>query len=76
VGFVQCGHFANNGKRGSSDADVLTFGRKKTSDLLKFMVCPHGQGRRGGWDSANILRTRGRVNFSWFCADALYGQPL
>jgi len=25
------------------------------------MVCPHGQGGRGGWASADILRTRGKV---------------
>jgi len=29
---------------------------------LKFLVCTHGQG--------------GRVNFSRFCADVLYGRPL
>jgi len=37
-GFVQCG------QGGSSDADVRTLWRKKTSDFSKFMMCPHGQG--------------------------------
>jgi len=47
----------------------------KTSDFLKGMLCPHGQGGRGCWASADIFRTRVKgVNFSWFCADVLYGQ--
>jgi len=33
----------------------------KTSDFSKVMVCAHGQGG---------------VNFSRYCADALYGRPL
>jgi len=57
-GFVQCSHFADKG--GSLDADVYTFWYKKTSDFLKFMVCPYGQGD----------------NFPRFCADVFYGRPL
>jgi len=33
--------FRTRGEGGSSDADVCTFGAK-TSDSLKFLVCPHG----------------------------------
>jgi len=43
----------------------------KTSDFLKFMVCPTNKGERG-WASADILWTgREWVNFSRFCADVL-----
>jgi len=35
------------GEGGSSNSDVLTFRRKKVSDFLKFMVCPHGHGMGG-----------------------------
>jgi len=31
--------------------------------------------REGGWTSADIFRTRGRGNFSRFCADVFYGCP-
>jgi len=31
--------------------------------------------KRGGWASADILRTRG-VKFSRFCTDVFYGRPL
>jgi len=47
-GFFRCGR--------------LHFFVQKSSDFLKFVVCPHGQGR--GWASADILWTRGGVNFS------------
>jgi len=30
----------------------------------------------GGWTSADILRTRGGINISRFCADIFYGRPL
>jgi len=36
----------------------------------KIMVCPHGQ---GGWGSANIIWTRGRVQFF---EGVFYGLPL
>jgi len=36
-GFVQCGHFADKGEGGSSDADVCIF----YSDFSKFMVYPY-----------------------------------
>jgi len=35
------------GEGGSSDADMRTFWRKKTSDFSKFVVCPYGQRGRG-----------------------------
>jgi len=49
-------HFADKGRRGSTDADVRTFWRKNFGFSI-FMLCPHGQG--GGellW--SDILRTR------------------
>jgi len=60
----------------SSDADFRTFGEKKTSDFLKFIVCPHGQeGRR--WANSDILRTNGEeANYLRFYADVVYGRPL
>jgi len=42
---VQCGHFADKGEEGSSDADVRAFWSKNTK-FSKFMVFPHGQ-RKG-----------------------------
>jgi len=59
--FVQCSHFADKG--GSSDAVVHTC-CCKNSRSSKFIVCPHGQGCRGG------------VIFLRFCADVLYRWPL
>jgi len=53
-GFVQCGQAG----RGSSHADVRTYWCKKTSDFLKFIMCPHGQG-----GVVEPVRTR-EVNFS------------
>jgi len=51
------------------------FGAKNSEFFEIYMVCPHGQGV-GGRASADILRTREEgVNFSRFCADALYGRP-
>jgi len=47
---------------------------QKTPDFSKFMVCPHRQG--GGREGVEPVRTRGGVNFSWFCADVFYRQPL
>jgi len=35
------------GRGCSLDADIRIFGTK-TSDASKFIVCPHGQGGRGG----------------------------
>jgi len=37
------------------------------------MVCPKGQ---RGWDSADILQTRGRGRFWNFYAGVFYGHPL
>jgi len=42
--FVQCRHFTDMERGGSSDADGRTFWCNKTPDFSKFMVCPHGQG--------------------------------
>jgi len=42
---------------------------QKTSDFSKFMVCPNGQ---GGLSQCG----QGRINFSQFYADVLYGRPL
>jgi len=57
-GFDQSGHFSDKGAGGSSDADVRTFWRKKTSDFSTFTACPHGQAGRSGLASADILRAR------------------
>jgi len=62
---------SQSGEGGLSSADKGGFFRcgrphvlvQKTSDFLKFMVCPHRQGKR-------------EVNFSWFCADIRYRRPL
>jgi len=43
------------GQEGSSDADIRIFGAK-TLNFSKFMVCPHGQGRK-------------EINFSRFFMD-------
>jgi len=40
----------------------------KTSDFMKFMVCPHT-------DSADILQFYRRGG-GQFCADVFYGQPF
>jgi len=60
---VSCGHFA--------DKEVLqmrtsAFFGTKTSDFSKFMVCPNGQGGKGG----------GMISFLRFCVDVFYGRPL
>jgi len=58
----------------SSDVDVRTFWCKKTSDFLKFIVYPQGQ---GGFNQCGLLPTRGEgVNFSQFCVDVFYGRHL
>jgi len=56
----------------SSNADVLTFWFKETSDFSKFMVCPHRQEGRS-LSHENIFRTRGSLRF---CVDIFYGWPL
>jgi len=44
----------------------------KTSDVLKFMVCPHGQR-----EPVRHWADKGEgVNFSRLCADVFYGQLL
>jgi len=43
--FVQFGHFADKGE-GGLQMHSPQFLAQKTSDFLKFMVCPHGQGGR------------------------------
>jgi len=65
----------SQGKGVLSDADVRTF-RYKTSDSSKFMVCPPDKRVGGGRASADIFRTRERVNFSRFCADDFFGRCL
>jgi len=46
----------------------------KSSDFLKFMVCPHGQGRRA---SADILWTRGEGSiFRDFVRTSFMAAPL
>jgi len=37
----------------------------KSFGFFEIYVCPHGQGEEGGG-----------LNFSRFCADVFYGQPL
>jgi len=46
---------------------------KNTSDFSKFMVCPHGQRRRGVEQCGHFANKGGR--FSRFCADVIYGRP-
>jgi len=41
-GFVQCEHFADKGVLQMRTSALFVH---KPSDLSKFMVCPHGQGR-------------------------------
>jgi len=43
----------------------------KTSDFLKFMVCPHGQGGGGVEPVQTFCGQGGGINFSRFCADVL-----
>jgi len=69
------------GGRGLSSADILrtdmdvrSFWCKKTSDLSKFMVCPHEQG--GLKQCGHFADKREGVNFSRFCADVFYRRPL
>jgi len=38
--------FGQGGRRSSLDADIRTFGAK-TSNVLKYMMDPHGQGGSG-----------------------------
>jgi len=59
------------GKGVSSDADIRTFSCKK---LCFFRNLWWARADKGGWASADILQTRGRVNFSRFCAYIFYGR--
>jgi len=63
-------------KRGSSDANVRTFWYKIFRIFRNFWCVRTDKGE-GLWAIADIFRTRGgRVNFTQFCADVFYGQPL
>jgi len=44
---------------------------QKTSDLLKFMVCPHGQ-----VEIELVRKKEGGVNFSRICVGVFYGWPV
>jgi len=62
--------------RGSSDAGVRTFWRKKIR-IFRNLWCVRTD-KEGGW--VGPVRTfcgqEGRVNFSRFCADVFFGRPL
>jgi len=45
--FVHFGNFAYKGRGDFFRCGRPHFLEQKTLDVLKFMVCPHGQGRRG-----------------------------
>jgi len=70
-GFVQCGHFSD--KRGFFRCGRPHFLVQKTSDFLKFMVCPHGQGGKGLSQCGRFADKGGGGQF-W--ADVFYGRPL
>jgi len=42
--------------------------------ILKFMVCPHGQGGVGPVE--HFVDREGGGQFSRVCADVIYGRPL
>jgi len=74
-GFVQCGHFSDEG--GSSDADVRTFLAQKNLGVFEIYVVS----TRTGVGTVEPVRTfcgQGRrgVIFSRFCADVFFGRPL
>jgi len=50
---------------------------QKNFGFFEFMVCPHGQGRRGVEPVRTFFGQGGRkgVVFSRFCADVVYGRP-
>jgi len=68
--FAQCGYFLDKrGGVGSSDASIRYFDAK----IFGFFKIYGVSARKG----VKPVRTRGEeVNFSQFCADILYGQPL
>jgi len=49
----------------------------KSSDFLIFMMCPHGQGKKGLSQCGHLAdKGGGEVNFSRYCADVFYGRLL
>jgi len=68
------GHFAGKGRfLKCENAHLLVL--QKTSDYLKFMMCPHGHGGRDLIQCEHFL-DKGGVNFSQFCAEVLWMAPL
>jgi len=65
-GVIHCGQWGES----SSDAD-RSFCCEKPSDFSKIMVDPHGQ-RGEGSGSADILQTRGEINFGDFLRRLLW----
>jgi len=63
-GNLSCADILRTRGKRSSVTDIHTFWCKITSQFSKFMVCPHGQGRRG-CASADIFRIR--AERSIFC---------
>jgi len=60
--FVQCGHFLDKWEGRFFRCGRSYFLAQKSSDFLKFMVCPHGQRGKG-------------INFSRFCAASFMDGP-
>jgi len=61
---------------GSSDADILTFWHKKLRIFQNFWYVSHGQEEVGLSQCVHFADKVEGVNFSQFCADVFYGQPL
>jgi len=71
--FVQCGHFADKEGGSPSDADVRTFCTKNFGFFEIYGVFAR---TRGVEPVQTFCGQGGGVDFSRFCADVFYGQPL